>query len=121
MKEEDKWHPLVIGLVGDIVFIRIEVSNTGLNCFNAYLRAPMLGQSESGQDVAISVYDILRNGPRIHGARQYTRDFAAVANPFQAGDECATGKKYQNTGPVVQTINNALCRWLTELVKSKNI
>ena len=54
----------------------------------------MFWQSESGQDIAISVYDILWNGPRIYGSWQNTRDFAAITNPFQAGDDGTTGEEY---------------------------
>ena len=79
--------------MGNIVIGTI-VAHPGLSRFKAYFRIPMFWQSESGQDIAVSVYDILWNGPRIYGSRQNTRDFAAISNPFQAGDDGTTAKEY---------------------------
>ena len=66
LEKQDERHPLIICFISDII-IRSVVTNSGLSCFKAKLRIPMFWQSESGQDIAISVYDILWNGPRIWG------------------------------------------------------
>ena len=82
LQEEHKRHPLVISLVGDIISFWVVMTNPYLSRVLANLSVPMFGNGEGGQDIAISVDDVLRYGPRVHRSFHDARDLGSVAYPF---------------------------------------
>ena len=82
LQEEYERYPLVISLVCDIIILGIIVTNSYLSRVMANLGVPMFGNGEGGQDIAISVDDVLRYGPRVNGSFHDARDLGSVAYPF---------------------------------------
>ena len=82
LQEKYKRHPLVISLVCNIIILRIIVTNSYLSRVMANLGVPMFGNGEGGQDIAISVDDVLRYGPRVHRSFHDARDLGSVSYPF---------------------------------------
>ena len=59
----------------------------------------MLGEGEGGHDEAVGVDDVGRDGPVVGGALHHAGDLAAVAHPFQAGDQEAAAQEQDDGGP----------------------
>ena len=59
----------------------------------------MLGEREGGHDEAVRVDDVARDGPVVGRALHHAGDLAAVAHPFQAGDQEAAAQEQDDGGP----------------------
>ena len=59
----------------------------------------VLREREGGHDEAVRVDDVGRDGPVVARALHYARDLAAVAHPFQAGDQEAAPQEDDHGGP----------------------
>ena len=65
----------------------------------ADLGVVVLRQGERGHDEAVGVDDVARDGPVVGRALHHAGDLAAVAHPFQAGDQEAAAQEQDDGGP----------------------
>ncbi len=126
LEEQHKWHPLVIGFVGDLVLHRIEGANPGVGGLVPDLGVPMLGEGEGGQDIAVGIDNlprevcnyaiitlnytnyVLSNRPGVHGTLHDAADFVPIANPFQAGHEEGAAHEHDHGHAEVESVCNPL-------------